>query len=158
MSIPQPQVKPPKPATTIVNLGGQNYRIRRLSPEVGSFIVTRILIAGADIIGQGAAAGTLVATFTVFLKGLNFADFQFIQSRCLAVVDRMEQLPGIQTEQPIPILNQDGSWATGEVAADLSLVLSLTVQSLLFNLSDFFDLSGLSSIMSGSRPPEVTKL
>jgi hypothetical protein len=33
------------------------------------------------------------------------------------------------------------------VADDLSLVMSLTVQSLLFNLSDFFDLGGLSAAL-----------
>lgn len=148
--------KPPKPKTTTVELNSQQYTIRRLAPAVGSFIITRILLAGADQVGAAAKDGTLANTFTTFLRGLDFDTFSFVQNSCLAVVDKLEQLPGIPAPTPMPIIGADGNWTAPEVASDLSLVMNLTIQSLLFNVSDFFDLSGLSSVLSGNRPPQTT--
>ncbi len=158
MSTPQHQIKPPKPASITVDLSGQTFVIRRMSPEVGSFITTRILLAAADQVGQAVKDGTLFSAFTAFLRGLDFEAFKFVQHSCLAVVDRMEKLPGITAPTAMPIMNQDGSWTAPDVAADLQLVLGLTTQSLMFNVADFFAQSGSPSMPSGSRPPVPTTL
>ena len=148
--------KPPKPISTTVELDGQTFVIRRMLPEVGSFITTRILLAAADQVGQAAKDGTLFSAFAAFLRGLDFEAFKELQRNCLGVVDRMEQLPGIPTPTPMPIISVDGSWAAPDVAADLQLVLSLTTQSLMFNVSDFFAQSGSPSTPNASRSPQTT--
>ena len=152
MSVP----KIPKPSTTTVEINGQTFIIRRMLPEVGSFITTRILLAAADQVGQAAKEGTLFSAFTAFLRGLDFESFKFVQHSCLSVVDRMEQLPGIAAPTAMPIMNQDGSWTAPDVAADLQLVLSLTTQSLMFNVADFFAQSGSPSEPNDNRLPQTS--
>jgi hypothetical protein len=63
-------------------------------------------------------------------------------------------MPGIAEETPMPITTSNGVWAAPEVAEDLSLVMNLSVQSLAFNISDFFDLTALLDAVM--KPPATT--
>ena len=135
--------------TKQVEVNGQLYQIRKLRANVGSFILTRILAAGisAASVGGKPTDDLLKAVFTAFLRGLDFDTFSFIQNNCLAAVSRMTD-SGDGNLVPMPIVSDSGVFAVPEIADNLSLVMGLTVQSLLFNLSDFFDAGGLKVVMS----------
>ena len=138
-----------KAKTKTVEVDGQRYLIRRLPANVGSFILARVSAASAGsatVFETGAQdMGSVVMMFASFLRALSFDDFTFIQNHCLAVVARLEiAVPGAP-EAPMPIVTDSGVFAIPEISEDLPLVMSLTIQSLLFNLSDFFDLSALSA-------------
>jgi len=153
-----------KPKTKTVVIDGQKYLIRKLTANVGSFILARVLAASAggvmavkdepkssdaDAVKRRNSE-MMAAMFAAFLRGLNFEEFSFIQNHCLAVVARLES-PAGSPEAPMPIVTDDGVFAIVEVSDDLPLVMNLTIQSLLFNLSDFFDLSGLTAALAGSQ-------
>ena len=148
-----------KPKTKTVEVDGQKYLIRKLSANVGSFILARVLAASAGGIvasKEGEQNSTIMASmFAAFLRGLTFEDFSFIQNHCLAVVARLETSAG-SPEVPMPIVTDTGVFAIAEVGDDLPLVMNLTIQSLLFNLSDFFDLTGLSAALAG-KPSASTQ-
>lgn len=159
-----------KSKTKTVEVDGQKYLIRKLSANVGSFVLARVLAASAG--GMMAAqddqktdkdtdaakqmnAKIMASMFAAFLRGLTFEDFSFIQNHCLAVVARLETSAG-SPEVPMPIVTDTGVFAITEVGDDLPLVMNLTIQSLLFNLSDFFDLTGLSAALAG-KPSASTQ-
>jgi hypothetical protein len=148
-----------KSKTKTVEVDGQKYLIRKLSANVGSFILARVLAASAGGIvasKEGEQNSTIMASmFAAFLRGLNFEEFSFIQNHCLAVVARLET-PAGSPEVPMPIVTDSGVFAITEVGGDLPLVMNLTIQSLLFNLSDFFDLTGSSAALAG-KPSASTQ-
>ena len=136
--------------TKIVDVQGKQYQVRKLRPNIGSFIITRVMAAGVGTSSvedddDAPDKKLLVSMFSAFLKGIDFDTFSFIQNNCLAVVSRMEPAPDGQL-LPMPITTDTGVFAALDVADDLSLVMSLTIESLLFNLSDFFDGGGLKTV------------
>jgi hypothetical protein len=67
-------------------------------------------------------------------------DFRFVQDNCLQVVE--ELLPaGLQK-----VLDKSGKWGVLDIEFDAALVMNLTIQSLVFNVTGFFKGSLLSSI------------
>ena len=147
----------PKPKTKIIEVDDQRYLIRRVDPTVGGFILTRMLSAGLNSIPADSAStskGQLLGMLVTFMHSLDFEAFSFIQNNCLAVVSKLIRMPGITEETPMPITTSEGVWAAPEVAEDLSLVMNLSVQSLVFNISDFFDLTALLDAVM--KPPATT--
>ena len=136
--------------TKIVEVSGQRYLLRKMRPNVGSYILTRVLAAGlsAGIVAEGGVPSNsfLAAVFTSFLRGLDFETFSFIQNNCLSVIGKLQD-PGDGTEVPMPIVADSGVFADEAITSNLMIVMELTVQSLLFNLSDFFDGGGLKAIL-----------
>lgn len=68
-------------------------------------------------------------------------DFEYIQKNCLMVTNEIHE----KTSQiSAPVLNEYGTWGTMDITTPL--ILNLTAQSLLFNISNFFGegLSGLN--------------
>lgn len=132
--------------TKVVVVQERRYQIRRMRPDVGSFILSRILAAG-----MGAGAGLqndkpdkplIQAMLAAFLNRLDFDTFSFIQNRALAVVSRLDD-----DGAPLPLVADNGVFADQELATSISLAMALTVQSLVFNLSDFFSEGGLNSLL-----------
>jgi len=147
----------PKPKTKIIEVDDQRYLIRRVDPTVGGFMLTRMLSAGLNSIPADSAStskGQLLGMLVTFMRSLDFEAFSFIQNNCLAVVSKLIRMPGIAEETPMPITTSNGVWAAPEVAEDLSLVMNLSVQSLAFNISDFFDLTALLDAVM--KPPATT--
>ena len=153
-----------KEKTKIVQFGDTRFQLRKLPPGVGTFIAMQLLGAGikAGNLGGGdpqsssteAAAPQSMATgeelvravaFSAFLRGLEYEAHQFVQTHCLAVCSRMEQSG--ETEVPMPIVNDSGQWAIPEVRDDMSLVMKLELEVLVFNLSDFFAEGGLNALV-----------
>ena len=137
--------------TKIVEVDGARYQLRKLRPNVGSYILTRMLAAGVSSgsLGSTPKDSMLMAVFGAFLRGLDFDTFSFIQNNCLAVVGVMKQA-GDGNEVPMPLASDSGVFAYPEVADNLPLVMNLTVQSLMFNLSDFFEEGGLRTVVAAA--------
>lgn len=74
------------------------------------------------------------------LFSLPEAEFKYIQDNCLMITS--EILPGATAQ----VLDKFGTWGSENIEFDTKLVLELTVKSLVFNLSNFFDAKMLSSL------------
>lgn len=160
--------------TKIVDISGTHYQIRKLAPDVGSYILGHAISAIAtkaatkggqspqnaqDNIGGATAPETAAvsessaedlarAVALATFGGLDFELHRFVQQKCLAVCSRMECTEG--SDVPMPIVNDSGQWAIPEIRDDLSLVMKLEVEALVFNLSDFFAGGGLNAL-TGSQ-------
>lgn len=147
----------------VVELSGRKFHLRKLSPEVGSFILMRMLgvsmqaeaarptqpdasqaprsveEAPVDITGE---MHVRAITFRVFSGGMGFEDFKFVQDNCMRAVSIVEERAGV--DFPMPIMNDSGVWtAEGEfVAEDVGLVMRLTTEVLIFCFAGFFAASG----------------
>jgi hypothetical protein len=155
--------------TKIVPLSGKKYHLRRLPPEVGSFIFMRMLgvsMRAAQSEAERAPAPKYASkldtkpakpepepeaklsgemrvralSFAVFSGGISFEDFQFIQLSCMKVVGRIDVNAGV--EFPMPVMTDSGQWVDEELADNPGLVMQLTTEVLVFCFADFFGESG----------------
>jgi hypothetical protein len=147
----------------VVDLSGNKFHVRRLPPEVGSFILMRMIgvrmrSADAAPVAQKAEseqAAPPVASekingemqvralaFSVFSGGVSFDDFKFIQNSCMKVVSIVKEHAG--NEFPMPIVTDEGVWTAdgAPVAENVGLIMQLTTEVLIFCFADFFDTSG----------------
>lgn len=169
-----------KPRTKEIEISDQKFRIGKLLPDVGSFILMQMIGAGfkrqmeaenhpapaaepaSDVPRETLPSDDAVRglAFSAFLDGLDFKQFQFIQQQCLRVCARLEGSPhDPAAELPMPILMKDGRWAITEIRDDVTLVVRLTIETLVFNLSDFFEQGGLNQVepAPASRPKPATE-
>jgi len=148
------------PKTKIVEFSGTRYQVRKLSPDVGSFILGKALMVGIKASEESAASnGDAVAApdkaapedmaraiaFSFVFRGADFETHRFVQGKCLAVCSRMESKDG-GPELPMPIVNDAGAWAIPEIRDDVALVMRLEVEVLAFNFTDFFAVGGLNAM------------
>ena len=71
------------PKTKVVDVRGQKYQIRRMRPDVGSFILARVLAAMSGGASSGPMDTAVIGqSIGVFLRGLDFPTFSFIQNNC----------------------------------------------------------------------------
>jgi hypothetical protein len=152
----------------IVELSGTKYHIRKLPPDVGSFIFMRILGISMRQSAENAEKARPVASkkqeeaeeaaeetkisgemrvralsFAVFSGGaVSFADFKLIQQSCMQVVGVVVDRAG--TSFPMPIMSDLNDWTKeGEdLASNVGLVMRLTTEVLIFAFADFFEDGG----------------
>jgi hypothetical protein len=141
------------------NIGGHNFLMRRLEPEVGSFIFMRLMgvqmrtAASASVEEKpvdpdqevakptGAEMVRSLAFMVLSGGGVTFDEFKFVQRSCMECL-------GINVERggqifPMPLITADGKWTPeGRVAADEGLLMKLMMEVLVFCFADFFDGSG----------------
>lgn len=144
----------------VVELKNASYEVRRLLPEVGSFIFMRMMGLSMRMAQDNAdrsaskPAATEVQTeevpepvisgemrvralaFSVFSGGIAFTDFKFIQDACLKSVSKKNEA-GLF----MPIMSDGGVW-TGdgeEVRNDVGLVMQLTTEVLIYCFGSFFE-------------------
>lgn len=152
-----------KEKSKIVEIDGTRYQVRRLMPDVGSHILSTILTAGlrgargmssaeeaSPSVGEQKAEPPVEDVVRVMVLAacgeMDFATRRFIQTKCLAVCSRMESAND-GPELPMPIVNDAGVWAITEIRDNLSLVLRLEMEALVFNLSDFLEKGGMKSLL-----------
>lgn len=152
--------------TKVVELSGRRYLLRRMSPEIGSYVLmqivgglTKALTSGGEpttneSIGKSGGAAEKLrgeefmrAVALPAFRGLDFDTHKFIQTKCVAACSRLEGDP----EMPMPIVSDSGQWAIPEIRDDMSLVMRLEVESLVFNLAPFFEAGGLN-MLAGNQP------
>lgn len=130
-----------------VELGGRRWRIGRFDAMTGSYITMLVLMQmlpmGLDEqIGIGSIG-----------KGRSLMDkktFFDVQSDCLKVCSELQQVG--ESVAPVMVMLPDGRWGVGGVEDDITIILALTVHTLIFNISDFFQedaLKDLTATMSG---------
>jgi hypothetical protein len=152
-----------------VDLGETQYRIGRLTPAVGSYILGQIMSANLRRMDDFRAAGRITtapeptlmvagkevpidseglvraAGMAAFLGGFDLDTHAKIQQLCLAQVSEMTQNGGGGEPTPMPIATANGTLLP-HIAIDMALVMRLEMEVLVFNLTDFFAQGGLSSL------------
>lgn len=160
-----------KEKTTRVSLDDTQYQIKRFSPEVGSFILGRILNSGTkalfetmralgdlasptgeDSPGPGTGAGVpepeptaeekIRRMATSAFGVMTFEERAMIQRRCLDVCARVEN-----DDVLMPVSNSNGT-----ILDDLQLIMRLELEALVFNFNDFFAEGGLSALLKTPAP------
>jgi hypothetical protein len=148
----------------VVELSGNRFQIRRLPPEVGSFIFLRMLgvrmrsmenvqapqqkqeeTVAAEAKKEEKITGEMqvrALSFSVLTGGIGFEDFKFIQTSCMKAAALIQERA--EVDFPMPIVTDAGLWtAEGEVvASNVGLVMQLTTEVLIFCFADFFEGSG----------------
>lgn len=145
----------PNPKTITVKIQDRDYEIRRFPPDLGVFILMKLLgagIRGSDVaanvelpevpegqpvIKQSGADTVRAITSAALMGGISFDLVQFIQKNALALCSRFEGT------MAIPIATGAGVLLP-EIAENLPLVMKLTEEALVFNFADFFDQGGIS--------------
>ena len=171
----------PLAKTKIIEIDGARYQIRRMLPEVGSYLSMQLLgaaVKGGQIGGptegdstvrtQNPRNGEVTPTEPArmgeseaeeLVRGVAFAAF-------LRGLDfeshRFVQWKALQVcsrledhgsgELPMPIITDTGQWAIAEIRDDMPLVMKLETESLAFNCSPFFAGGGLQSLMVPAAP------
>jgi hypothetical protein len=146
--------------TKVVEINGTRYQLRRLAADIGSFILMRLISAAVERAAQApesivepdkdmsASTGEEKARTVAAGAMLGSADFEFhrfVQQRCLAACARLETPPQGGAEIPMPLMTAAGAWAVPEIEQDISVVMRLTIEVLVFNFSDFFDQEGMKA-------------
>lgn len=137
-----------------IEINGRTFRLKKLDARTGSYMLFK-----------------LVKILTPIFKGIKFEDvkknikedvkeddinitelmssifdlpeneFRYIQDNCLRVVE--ELLPA----GPANVLDNYGNYGILNIEFDTMLLMNLTVQSLIFNVSGFFEGSPLTSML-----------
>ena len=146
-----------------VTVGATDYRIGRLTPAAGSFILGQIMSANLKRMETIRSLGqrqdsepapepatppdpegiVRAASMGAFLGGMDLATHTQIQHLCLSVCAEMQGQNG-QPAMPIPISTADGTLLP-QIANDVVLVMRLEMEVLVFNLADFFAQGGLTA-------------
>lgn len=124
-----------------VEVGGRKWRIGRFDAMTGSYITMLVLMQmlpmGMDEqIGMGSLG-----------KGRSLMDKQTffdVQADCLKICSELQTVG--DSVAPIPVMLSDGRWGVGGVEEDMPTVLALTVHTLIFNISDFFQEGALNDL------------
>ncbi|GAB6170548.1 hypothetical protein JCM15765_03930 [Paradesulfitobacterium aromaticivorans] len=123
----------------------RKFRIGKFDAMTGSYIAYK-LMAEVLPMGIGAKLGFSAPTGSPTMSKQDFMD---LQKDCLGVC--AELLPA----GPTPVLNENGSWGVMDIENNAPLVMALTIQALMWNVSDFFTedlLASLSEVLNLSLP------
>jgi hypothetical protein len=131
-----------KPLTKDVEIAGQRYQIGKFKARDGSWILAQVLTKMLPAVIEGALSKQAGASLASNRSALSEDEFASLQGHALAVCRRYEN--GV----PMPVFVRPETFAVKELEYDLVGVMSLTIQALLFNLTDFFEGDGLSQILA----------
>jgi hypothetical protein len=157
--------------TKTVTIDDTEYQIRRFSPAVGSFILGRVLSAGARAMRDATErngnheaqpvqegkefdpkdaepAARAMAVAAVLQGTFSIEDHSLIQTECMKVCSRMEE--NDKGSFPMPLVNDKGQWAIPELREDVNTAIQLEVEVLTFNFTDFFALGGLTRLVTAA--------
>jgi hypothetical protein len=156
-----------KARSKVVELSGEKFELRKLPPEVGSFIFMRMMGVQMRMIAERAEqeaakpkkhAGVeenaeerkkptgeeqvRALAFVVFSGGIGFDDFKFIQKSCMECVSKFRD----DTGMPMPVMD-GGQWLPdgAQIEDNVGLVMQLTSDVLVHCFADFFESGGLGS-------------
>jgi hypothetical protein len=144
-----------------VTIGENQFRIGRLTPAVGSYVLGQIMNANLKRLADLRSSGVIrppdnalavpepsseglvrAAAMAAFLGGLDLDTHVKIQQLCLAQCSQMSQ--NGSESPPMPIATAEGTLVP---EIDVVLAVRLEMEVLVFNLSDFFAQGGLSSLV-----------
>lgn len=139
----------------IVELAERKWRIGRFDALTGSYIaftvMTKMLPMIAELMGgksETPDVNSLAAGMMASKASLSREEFLALQKDCLGVVSELQSVAGI--DAPVPVL-LNGKWGVADLEYDVSTVMALTVHTLFFNISSFFDGNALKGMMEGLK-------
>lgn len=140
----------PKVSYKDVEVNGRKFRVKKFPARVGSFMILKlttilapmIAVAGVNPKAEMMDENTIAAALG-HLGNISEKDFDYIQEQALKVC--YEQLPAGLT----PVLNDNGTFGVPDLEDDTVSVMELTIHALGFNLTSFFQGSGLSGLVGG---------
>lgn len=130
----------------IIELSGRKWQIEKFDALTGSYIAYKVL--GAMLPGAIDAQVTQ-GNAPQERKTMSKQEFSELQMDCLKVCK--EVLPSGNTPC---VIGANGGWGVADVEDNTPLILLLTVHSLIFNISGFFDgnmLQELSKSFAGMK-------
>lgn len=128
-------------ATKDVEIGGARYQVGRIKARPCSFLLATVMTKILPAVVGSALKKDAGAALEAARALLSEEEFIVIQGHALSVCRRYEN--GL----PMPIFLLPDTWAVKELEYDVVTVMALTIESLVFNLSPFFEGDGLSKIL-----------
>jgi len=141
----------------VVEFDGKKYEIRRLAPDIGSFIFMRMM--GLSLRSRAAErelaedlpkndpaepsvpiSGEMqvrALAFSVFSGAIGFDDFKFIQNACVRAVSKLR----VDTGMYMPVMADNGMWTKDgeDLENSVGAVMHLTTEVLILCFADFFE-------------------
>lgn len=141
----------PKKNFKDIEINGRSFRLNKLDARTGSYMLfklTKILTpilknVKADNLKDFDIDKINLTELAGSLFELPEEEFRYIQDNCLQRVEEILPAGGAQ------VLNKHGIFGVGDIEFDTALVMNLTIQSLVFNVSGFFEDSPLASMLKG---------
>lgn len=140
-----------------VTINGRQFRIGKFSARTGSFVLIKVSSSLAPMFAKldfsklkdakspkDVDLGAIdIPGMIAELGNISESDFDYLQGKCLCICTA--SMPA----GFIPVLNDNGSFGVMDLEEDVVTVMALMVHALIFNLSGFFQGSGLAGIMGG---------
>ncbi|MBG9773568.1 phage tail assembly chaperone [Brevibacillus laterosporus] len=139
-----------------VEINGRKFRVRKFPARVGSFMIIKLtailapMFAGIKQNLKAKSADDIINMDDIDITGvleqlnnLSEKDFDYIQEKALSVC--YETLPAGLT----PVLHANGAFGVEDLEDDTVTVMALTVHALTFNLTSFFQGSGIKGLVKG---------
>ena len=137
-----------------VDISDRKWRIEKFDALTGSYIAFTIMTKMLPVMSGIKSDDAQAAAMGLMQSKVNMTKEEFIsfQKDCLSVCSEVQTLPNGQ-QIPMPVLSASGSFGPAGLDKDVITVLALTVHSIMFNVSGFFDGNALSSVMGGPTAP-----
>jgi hypothetical protein len=143
-----------------ITLSGRVWRLGKLDARSAGYMAMKLMAKIGNVLA-GVMTGQVtdpVVIMTAVASGLDSfskAEYFELQADALSVVREVTNEAG--TEMAVLIMTPGGDYGRPGIADDPLLLMSLTVQSIVFNLSPFFDESALKASLAalpfrGSSP------
>lgn len=140
-----------------IDVNERKFRLRKMDARTGSYMLCRLVKILSPIFkninidkvdGKEGEADNIMddidfSELVSSICDLPEEQFRYIQDNCLQVVD--EILPA----GPTKVLDKYGNYGVLNIEYDTWLLMNLTIQSLIFNVSGFFEGSPLTSMFKG---------
>jgi len=145
---------PKRESSKIVVVDGRKWKIGKFDALTGGYIAVKLTSRMVNVVA-GIVSGELKTTsdsdkaimalqLAQEIGSLSKRDFFEIQSECLHVIKEIETVNEIEVETVIR--RADGAWGVRDIEDNASLVMALVVHVLVFNLTNFFDVSKLKEL------------
>lgn len=123
-----------------VEIEGRKFRINRFDALTGSYIASLLLMQILPM-GMGKQLGLDNLTEGSLMKKETFIE---LQKDCLKVCQELTNVGNVET--PMFVMLPDGRWGVEGLQDETTIVLPLAIQTLVFNLSDFFQDGALEKV------------
>ncbi|MFT8350030.1 phage tail assembly chaperone [Clostridium saccharoperbutylacetonicum] len=140
-----------------IEVDGRKFRLKKMDARTASYIlftkglslITPLLKnIKFDSIDNFQISDLDISLLSDALNNISEKDFRFIQDNALQTVYE------ILDAGEAPVLNANGSWGINDIAFNGALIMTLTIQSLYFNIKGFFPESLLESLRQKLTSPQ----
>lgn len=119
----------------IVDVNGRKYRLTKMDARTGSYVAAKIALLCAPLLKGGKVDEAAIGQM---LPALNRRDFDELQTILLKTAQAVKG-EGIYE----PVCKADGSIIDDDLRYDVSTLIAITVNAIMFNVGGFFNEAGL---------------